>query len=221
LSVAFDFHHSHFFFLTIKHTVCIGKTVQAVAACILRNFISFAKKEPAKPTLICSPNDAVLKQWHETLIKAGVDKGKIYRFKTKASQPLMGEIFILCNRYDFQTDAQHVFAQLKRQQYGSIRRSPLFPNASESLLRVLKNQYDYSKGRAKNKYKADKHTNICAVITDYLATELMKNHKTVFHTVVLDESVGTEPDLLLLFVRSQSSPVCNLFYFPNSNSSRT
>jgi SNF2 family DNA or RNA helicase len=49
----------------------LGKTVQAVAACILRNAIANAKGQPPLPTLIVSPNNAIVTQWHVTLIKAG------------------------------------------------------------------------------------------------------------------------------------------------------
>jgi SNF2-related domain len=50
----------------------LGKTVQAVAACGLRNAMANAKGEPPLPTLIVSPNNAVVAQWHDTLIKAGM-----------------------------------------------------------------------------------------------------------------------------------------------------
>ena len=61
----------------------LGKTIQSVCACILRNAIALSKDEPKLPTLICSPNDAVLTQWHQTLVKAGVEPKKIYRFEAK------------------------------------------------------------------------------------------------------------------------------------------
>jgi hypothetical protein len=51
----------------------LGKTVQAVVACMLRNAIA-SDSNDEKPTIIVGPNGVVLKQWFETLIKAGVNQ---------------------------------------------------------------------------------------------------------------------------------------------------
>ena len=178
----------------------LGKTVVGVAACILRNAMADAKKQPKKPTFICSPNDAVLKQWHQTLLNAGVDPKKIFRFKTKRHKPLKGDIFILCNRYDLQTEARYIFNYLKNDENdASIPKSPLFPNSSETLLRILKNQYRADKGKEKNKYndRFGQRIPICECITHYLAQEAanLSLKEAVFQTVVIDEAVSANARL--------------------------
>lgn len=171
----------------------LGKTVQAVAACILRNFILEAQGKAKKPTLICSPNESVLHQWHEHLILAGVDRGKIFRFQTKQNKPIQGDIYVLCNRYDFQTEVRYTFGSIKPSQCIEPTKSQLFPSASNELLRVLKNQYLYEKGKEKNKYKNKaRPMTINECITKHLAEECRSNanKEAVFCTVVVDEAVS-------------------------------
>jgi len=86
-----------------------------VSISYLAIFYACDADEPEKPSIIVSPNDAVLKQWHETLIKAGVETDMIYRFIAKDNRlKLKGNIYVLCNRYDLQTEARHIFGQVQR-----------------------------------------------------------------------------------------------------------
>lgn len=134
-----------------------GKTVQAVIATILRQNIALAKGQKPKPTLIISPNDAVLSQWQDTLIYAGVKKTKIVRyipkdntFKCKSGR------FILCTRYCIQTEGRYLFSQCTKNK--AKPDSSLFKNAPKQLLLALKNQYLFAMGKAKNEYKEEGET---------------------------------------------------------------
>ncbi|CAB9520696.1 regulator of chromatin subfamily A containing DEAD/H box 1 [Seminavis robusta] len=175
--------------LLVADVMGLGKTIQAVLACLLRNRIAASQGKPRKPTLICSPNESVLSQWHEHLILAGIDPNKIYRFKTKQGQPISGDIYVLCNRYDFQTEARWTFQSIKPDVSIEPSRSPLYPNARSELLAVLKNQYRASKGKEKNRYIA-KHerTTINECIVKHLARECRTNSSAMFRTVVIDEA---------------------------------
>jgi SNF2 family DNA or RNA helicase len=157
----------------------LGKTVEAVAGAMLRNAIAKAHKKVEKPTLICTPNEAVLGQWVETFIKAGIDKNKLYRYKTKQTDPFQGDIFVLCTIYDLQTEARYCFNRPNHQ-------SPLFPTAPKYLLRVLRNQYKAERGRAKNMY-ARKGESINGVIRSYL-NKYESQCSLTFRTFIFDEA---------------------------------
>jgi SNF2 family DNA or RNA helicase len=164
----------------------LGKTVQSVCACIIRNAVALSQDRPRKPTLIVSPNDAVLTQWLETLLKAGVDPLKIYRLQSKKSKPLKGDCYVLCNRYDLQVEMRFIFDQTRKNKARPV--SPLFPHTPKELLLVLKNQYLAEKGKATNEYieKGDRIT-LSDCITDYLSQNA---HKVapIFETVIIDEA---------------------------------
>ena len=163
----------------------LGKTVQAVCAFILRNAIALSQDRPKKPTLIVSPNDAVLTQWHETLLKAGVETNKIFRFVAKkAEYRLKGEIFVLCNRYDLQTEVRHMWGDEKKKTFGP---SALLPNAQRQMMLCLKNQYLAGKGKAKNEHIGQgDEVSISEVITDCLGEYM--NMKRTYQTVCIDEA---------------------------------
>ena len=185
----------------IADVMGLGKTVEAVTGAILRNAIADVKKKPKKPTLICSPNEAVLVQWHQTLIKAGVDKKKIYRFRTKKSEPLAGDIFVLCTMYDLQTELRYCFDIMKRVG-GNIYAhcSPLFASSPGKLLCVLKNQYRAEKGKEKNKYNRDGDENVNECIRRHLGKQ-ESNCSLAFRTVILDEAVSSRSLSIALAVR--------------------
>ena len=178
----------------------IGKTVQCVAACMLRNALALAQERPRKPTLIVSPNDAVSTQWFETLIKANVAPNKIYRYRAKSQvHPTPRHEFYLCNRYDLQTEARHCFDRLKTEK-AQFRnhKSPLFPNAPISLLKCLQNQYLSEQGKAQNWFKQGERNSdedlpdrigTSEIITKSLS-KFVGEIDTVFETVVIDEAVS-------------------------------
>ena len=170
--------------MIIADVMGLGKTVEAIAGALLRNALADIKQQPKKPTLICSPNEAVLFQWHQTLIKAGVDTGKIFRFRTKKPVLLTGDIFVLCTMYDLQTEVRYCFDGTKKASY----KSPLFVSAPGKLLEILRNQYRSEKGRMKNKYNNRGKTNVNEVIRRYLG-KYDGNCTLTFRTVILDEAV--------------------------------
>jgi SNF2 family DNA or RNA helicase len=165
----------------IADVMGLGKTVEAVAGAILRNAIAEAQKKAKKPTLICTPNEAVLVQWADTLIKAGVDRSKIYRFQTKKCGFLQGDIYILCTIYDLQTECRYCFDS------GKNYKSPLFPTTPSHLLHVLQVQYKAERGRIKkNRFRrAGESINECI----RRALSKYESHcDLTFRTTILDEA---------------------------------
>jgi len=191
----------------------LGKTVQTGAAIRLRNAIASAKGEPRKPTLICSPTDGVLKQWREHLLKAGVDRNKIVVLKPRQESTLeRKDSVFLCTVHGFQSEAKYIFESLppskkNNQSVETVQKhksSPLFPSASEELLRVLYNQYQHSHGKAKNKYndndndgwrgRGGKLSNNM-VVTQRLKKaekEMTGGRSRIFRMVVVDEAVSLQ-----------------------------
>lgn len=186
----------------IADVMGLGKTVEAVAAAILRNAIAHAQKKPKKPTLICSPNGPVLGQWRDTLIKAGVDRRKIYRFKTKQSKPVKGGIFVLCTIYDLQTEAKCCFETIRKVSGRmEAHKSPLFPDSPTKLLCVLKNQYKAERGKEKNRHNTINNgmVSVNECIRHFLANYESKC-SLLFRTVIIDEAVSFFcPDSALLW----------------------
>lgn len=107
---------------------------------ILRNKWCDTHGKRRLPSLIVAPNDQVLTQWRETLIKAGVSAARIRYFKPKSSTKLEGNFFILMTRYNVQTTARTLFSKVNMRDK-EIPSSPLFPVAPKPLLHKLKNQY--------------------------------------------------------------------------------
>jgi hypothetical protein len=83
----------------------------------------------------------VTQQWANTLIKAGVPKGRVIEFAPKdPEQTLTGHIYVLMNRYQLQTHSKLVFSLTET--YRPAPSSHLFPEVPKDLLLQLKNQYE-------------------------------------------------------------------------------
>jgi SNF2 family DNA or RNA helicase len=132
--------------LLLADEMGLGKTVQSIGGMILRNkwyeaHMNGTRKALKRlPTLVVGPNDAVLLQWEETLLKAGVSPSRIHYFRPKRGLRFEGDIFVLLTRYNLQTEVKNL---LEKVNMGNNERptSPLFHDAPKSLLHMLKNQY--------------------------------------------------------------------------------
>ena len=106
----------------------LGKTVQAVVACILRNLIAKEQGRPGKPTILVSPNHAVSKQWAETLVKAGVPFQNVRDFVPRKGTTYAqlwhrnSDIYLLLNRYQLQTETKHLFSEIPEHFRPNMRR---------------------------------------------------------------------------------------------------
>jgi hypothetical protein len=110
-----------------------GKTVQGVAATILRNTISIAQRRKRRPTIIIGPNDAVLEQWEDTLLLAGVHPARV-RFYSHDDDLVWNfrDCFMLMTRYTLMKEVRQMMQR---------ESSTLFPGASKNLIRKFTNQY--------------------------------------------------------------------------------
>jgi SNF2-related domain len=124
-----------------------------------------------------------------SLSSLGVDPTQIYQFAAKDShQPFKGACYVLCNRYDLQTEVRHIFTNLGHNK--AKPKTVLFPNASKQLLLVMKNQYLANQGKEMNRFKpTDKEEkyNPNKLITRFLSSK----HSQVepcFRTIVIDEA---------------------------------
>ena len=154
---------------------------------MLRNAIARVQGKEALPTLIVSPNHAVTTQWIDHLIKAGVPKGWIVHFVPKdwKHPKFRGHIFVLATRYQLQTEAKYVFTQVKSNM-AACPSSPLFPNASKSLLLKLKNQYLADRGKARDDFRLGGESRSTCITR--LMERSQKEIDTCFRTVVIDEA---------------------------------
>jgi SNF2 family DNA or RNA helicase len=178
----------------------LGKTVEAIAGSILRNALAAARNEPARPTIIVSPNDAVQVQWRDTLVKNGVFLEIIHMFERgQPARDFDKPIFVLMTRYTLQREVKHVFDLLeeatKNPEAEHLATSVLFPHATIDNLVALKVQYmdENSKERVDNKYREPKVESMADCVTRlvHLCTRRMQRNSTaepVFQTLIIDES---------------------------------
>lgn len=116
----------------------LGKTVQSVVALLLRNEWYEAHGKCQLPSLIASPNEQVLLQWHDTLKNAGVNDQRIHRFIPKKGNKLGCFDFVLLMHSNVQTEVKWLFeiaAEREEDSFDSV--SPLVSVASWKLLNRL------------------------------------------------------------------------------------
>ena len=200
--------------LILSDVMGLGKTVQAVSAIRLVNAMARAKGEAPKPSLVVSPNDAVLEQWKEHLVKAGMDPKKIVRLATKQKRSLpRDDIVLLCTRYDLMTEARFILDSYPTKESNdsdddddsvasssntSHRKSPLFPNSDTNLLQVLANLYrSESNSHTQSRFKeieGGEKVNTDEVIVKYLRIEESRlassNTDKIFQMLIIDEAVS-------------------------------
>lgn len=135
------------------------------------------------------PNDAVLQQWVETLIQAGVCPTRVVPFHKKIPF-LEGPIYVLLTRYQLQTATKCLLSnagkshEQNRTQF--LPKSILFPNLEQGFLLQMQNMYKCNKGKAQNKYKIFNEKTIPC--TTRLMKDAAASVKHVFRTVVIDEA---------------------------------
>ena len=163
----------------------LGKTIQGLGGAILRNRLVNVINSAAKviyvpkPTLILGPNDAVLAQWEESLIASGYPQGKIRLFNRKCMTQTSGDAFLLLTRYQLMTEMRSLFQS---------KRSVLFPpRVNKAFIGRLENQYQASKGKAKNKFR-EKNETISQCITRLFRNAFRIKWKTEFEMLLIDES---------------------------------
>jgi hypothetical protein len=152
---------------------------------MLRNAIASADK---KPTVIVGPNESVLNQWRETLVKAGVPPGNIKNFiKTEPDFTYSGECYVLLTRYQLQSETKGLLSRSKgRDSSSPVPKSPLFPRLNNSILTQLHHLYWCSNGKERCQYRQDKETLL--ECTTRLLTEAMLDIPHSFQTVIIDEA---------------------------------
>ena len=122
---------------------------------MLRNAIVLANSpQNRKPTLVVGPNEPVLRQWFETLVKAGVPVGDIDLFRSRSTfQVLDGPKFFLLTRYQLQTEMKHMITAVKDRNSVPVPQSRLFPGADRECLFQMRSLYRIATGKAKEQEK--------------------------------------------------------------------
>jgi len=194
----------------------LGKTVEAIAGCVLRIAMAAVRGEPNRPTLMIAPNDAVLKQWVETLIVNGVSPTRVSVFRKAQvhADPCSSNTsnFVLLTRYTLQSEIKELFDyQIEYLNSCVLTRSlpprstsSLFPYAGPDL--VLKLMYQYLDGKcelskklaqsvSKNKYRnTDPYESIDDCVTRLIRLCSIRmnrnNNDPIFETCIIDEAVS-------------------------------
>ena len=136
-------------------------------------------------TVIVGPNDAVLKQWEETLLMGGIPDRSIKYYRKNDKTLRSGNTFILLTRYKLMTEMRDVMENKQRGGY----QSNLFPTMPDNLRRKLRNQYKASCGKEKNlhkKYGESIPACVNRILRDAHRSPIFKTE--LFRTVLIDES---------------------------------
>lgn len=103
---------------------------------------------------------------------------------TTHNSRLKGDIYVLCNRYNLQTEVRYIWGG---QDTDKFSLSALLPNAKKKMMECLRNQYLASKGKAKNEHiDQGDGVSVSDVITDCLGEYTNTTH--TYQTVCIDES---------------------------------
>lgn len=130
--------------------------------------------------LSIGPNDAVLDQWDETLIKSGVDFNRIKNYRYSDDEVLaQADHFFLMTRYTMMSEMRNLL---------ETKFSNLMPDLSKHLLGQLGNVYKSGQGKVSSKVRRKGETGSECI------TRLMRNNiqkiapKPLFRTFLLDEA---------------------------------
>jgi SNF2 family DNA or RNA helicase len=180
----------------------LGKTVEAIGGAVLRNALAGAKGLKKRPTAIVAPNDAVLLQWRDTLIRNGVPEERIYLFQKAQDNSKFDEgIFLLMTRYALQSEVKELFdyiGEYENQKQRPRSTSVLFPHLAPDNLYKLWMQYMAKKGklhlREKTNYAKKEGEYIDDCVSRLLALCVRRIcssfdlKELVFETVIIDEA---------------------------------
>lgn len=177
----------------------LGKTVEAIAGAVLRNGMTVARKDKARPTLVISPNDAVQVQWRDTLVNNGVLLELIHFFEVgQQSRDFDKAIFLLMTRYALQSEVKRVFCNLEEAMKNPLAvhlaTSVLFPHADLKNLERLKIQYQDENTKIhvtnKDRDKGEPTSDCVARLVNLCALRMGRNPNAekIFETIIIDEA---------------------------------
>ena len=175
---------SQFVFLTrrcsLQYGTGLGKTIMAIAGCMLRKAIGGWQK---KPCLICVPNDSLVVEWAEKMVAAGIPSTFI-RQNLMSVTPLhdeWGEYYLLVTKYEIQTHA-------KRQLESS--NMPEHKRKANVLFRGIKLPlFQFCQQKRREAKKVDIH-DIARTISDRFRIAFAEQKWKTYDTVIFDEAVS-------------------------------
>ena len=160
------------------HVAGLGKTVQSLAAAVIRN----AKRDHPKKTVIVSPGQGVQNQWHETLVAIGVCESQIEIVgeakketskrrgsRGSSSSPVKGN-FILLRRHQIMSQVRRITqCASKSSRRKALKESLLFSQLPIDLIDDLYNEYLVENPESKEDEDGN-YSNIGARSSDYEGT---------------------------------------------------
>lgn len=138
-----------FTYITHTHTQSLGKTIESIAGAILFDALAeIITGEGQLPTVIVTPNNAVLEQWVQALKRNGVRAHRIHRFEKNISLDHIAHTnhFVLLVKSKLQIEMKSIFDGIVKKTY-SPKSSALFPNISYKGLCELQKHERVSKGK--------------------------------------------------------------------------
>lgn len=168
----------------------LGKTIESIAGMVLYNGLEEHRTRKKRPSLIVTPNRAVMEQWIEALTRNGVRKHRIKKFTKGMSINHNSDDFIVMEKSKLQVEIKAIFNGITEQ-----RRLPnyssLFPHVEMEEYRKLCTQYRSAQGKERNFYRKEKELPddcVRRLVQDISKRMRHENKEPAFRTVVIDES---------------------------------
>jgi hypothetical protein len=118
----------------------LGKTIEAIAGMILTNALGELRTGKKLPSVIISPNSAVLDQWIGALNRNGVRRHRIHKFEKGMVLQNVKDDFILMEKSKLQSELKAIFDGITKRTF-TPKTSFLWPSVGLHDLKKLNNQY--------------------------------------------------------------------------------
>lgn len=168
----------------------LGKTIESIAGMILYNGIEEHRTRKQRPSLIVTPNRAVMEQWIEALKRNGVRHNRIHKFGKGMTIDHNRNDFIVMEKSKLQIEMRAIFNGIVDKTF-IPKSSSLFPHITREDYRKLCTQYRAAQGKERNTYRKEKELPDDCVrrLVHDMANRMRAQHKEpAFRTVVIDES---------------------------------
>jgi SNF2 family DNA or RNA helicase len=175
--------------LLLSDEMGLGKTIESIAGMILYNGIEEHRTGKKRPSLIVTPNRAVLDQWIEALKRNGVRRNRIKTFTKGMAINHTGNDFILMEKSKLQIEIKAIFSAIidKKSKPDS---SSLFPHITREDYRKLCTQYRAAQGKEKNIFRRNGELPddcVRRLVEGMVIRMQQQNKEASFRTVVIDE----------------------------------
>lgn len=169
----------------------LGKTIQAISGSVMRTAVAVATNQPTRPTLIISPNVALIEQWMLELKKNGVKSRHILYIQKRQKIGTKGGFrhhYIFMTRYTLATETKDILHESAVAVNPQRTQSSLYPDYTKNFYAKMWRLKRGSDGHTTNNPRNERET-FDDCLTRLVKLNLARRPKTpVFGLVIIDEA---------------------------------